>query len=545
MPTLAGRTRLSLTLAGAAAAAVVAALPITTLIAPGWVPRIALTPAGRNTNWFAWGPEAMAPDVLREAALIDALRGLAAVVACVLVIAVAGVLALGATRAARLSPDLRVHRMVGASRKHLWGGELVHAGILTLMATTVGVLMGAAFRLNASDFPGNVGEGALVMQVLVPVAAFILLMLAAVPVILGALRVQAHAGPARPVALAVPMLLVAAASIALATTTGFSASLSSHAPAPDLATVGAVDTREAARPTAPPGVGIASPGLVTGLGTVDFVTTDCGNCYQSGIAVQWHHVRAVHHFANADTFDVLGIGLLAGRLFGTRESEPVAIVSRSLAGRHFEGGQAVGRRIMLGHDGVRWYRVIGVVADRPAQTLGADDLPPTAVYLSPTQVTAHAWDLLNAAGPNATAASAVFAADRAPVAWFASRLAFAGRWGALLAIAAIGIVMFAWGRALVPELAIRRAVGATRTAILSHVLGRVLLVGGGGIALAWWVGLMLWDLYFPAFVFDVGGPVAQVPRIAAGLALVAALATAPGVWTALRRPPALLLDSAT
>ena len=135
MHILAGRTKLSLALAGAAGAALVAALPVTTLIAPGWLPRIGVTPLGRDTTWFAWGPHAMAPEALREAALMDGLRGLAAVVACVLVIAVAAVLALGAARAARLSPDLRVHRMVGASRGHLWRDELVHAALLTTVAT--------------------------------------------------------------------------------------------------------------------------------------------------------------------------------------------------------------------------------------------------------------------------------------------------------------------------------------------------------------------------------------------------------------------------
>ncbi len=70
-------------------------------------------------------------------------------------------------------------------------------------------------------------------------------------------------------------------------------------------------------------------------------------------------------------FDVAGIRLLAGRMFGPEDgsgAEPVAIVSASLARAAFGGEDPLGRRINTGLDGRvgddwRWVRVVGVVAD--------------------------------------------------------------------------------------------------------------------------------------------------------------------------------------
>ena len=65
-------------------------------------------------------------------------------------------------------------------------------------------------------------------------------------------------------------------------------------------------------------------------------------------------------------FDAIGVPLVEGRVFDVRddhESRPVAVISRSLARRHWERGESpVERRISV-DDGETWLTIVGVVAD--------------------------------------------------------------------------------------------------------------------------------------------------------------------------------------
>jgi predicted permease len=82
---------------------------------------------------------------------------------------------------------------------------------------------------------------------------------------------------------------------------------------------------------------------------------------------------------SAGYFQTLGVPLLQGRLFrDDGESELVAVVSQSAARKIWPGGDAIGKRFR--HDSERrWTRVIGVVADARAETLGRD--PQATIYL--------------------------------------------------------------------------------------------------------------------------------------------------------------------
>ena len=64
-----------------------------------------------------------------------------------------------------------------------------------------------------------------------------------------------------------------------------------------------------------------------------------------------------------DYFRTLAIPLVSGREFTSADADtsaPVAIVSRALAERYWPNDSPIGRRLRLG---VRWMRVVGVVAD--------------------------------------------------------------------------------------------------------------------------------------------------------------------------------------
>src|SRR5262249_26363626 len=120
-------------------------------------------------------------------------------------------------------------------------------------------------------------------------------------------------------------------------------------------------------------VSLTATGGLVGLGVVAPVTTDCGQCSEGGIYLPWHVVAATHQFVSADTFHALGVHVLAGRGIDRSDqwgSAPVAVVSRSLALRHFQRGEAIGRRILLGDDPRTWHTVVGIVNDSPGQGLG-------------------------------------------------------------------------------------------------------------------------------------------------------------------------------
>ena len=97
-------------------------------------------------------------------------------------------------------------------------------------------------------------------------------------------------------------------------------------------------------------------------------------------------------------FTAVGVPLLAGRTF-TRfddtETTPVAVVSRSLAERHWRGGETALRQRVTLDDGETWVTIVGVVGD--VRDHGLDREPPDQLYRpflqgagSPTRVLVRA-----------------------------------------------------------------------------------------------------------------------------------------------------------
>ena len=145
-------------------------------------------------------------------------------------------------------------------------------------------------------------------------------------------------------------------------------------------------------------VSLTAPGGLLGLGTIDNVTTHCGQCVSGGIFVPYHHTQAVHLFVSPDSFAARGAKLVAGRALTDADTwggKRVAVVNRHLALRHFESGDAVGREMWLGSDLRREpYEVVGIVEDSGSDVLGGALQPRKAVYLSVLQLPPREADLL-------------------------------------------------------------------------------------------------------------------------------------------------------
>ena len=90
--------------------------------------------------------------------------------------------------------------------------------------------------------------------------------------------------------------------------------------------------------------------------------------------------------ASPSYFETIGVGLLSGRAFTVLDDEVgrgVAIISRSLARRHWPDSDPIERRVTL-NDGRDWLTVVGVVGD--VRHNGLDSDPPDVLYRSFLQV---------------------------------------------------------------------------------------------------------------------------------------------------------------
>jgi hypothetical protein len=315
-------------------------------------------------------------------------------------------------------------------------------------------------------------------------------------------------------------------------------------------------------------VSLTAPGSVVGLGTVSVATTDCGVCPFGGLFVPWHSVPATHRIVSADSFQALGVHLVAGRGITSADgwdAPRVAVVNRALALRHFQNGEAIGRRLLLGDDPRSWHTVVGIVDDPPPTGLGAALLPVFTVYASVLQHPPRRVELLlrprrgHAVPPSVdsivvrlvgsgqvvrAAEAQLLRSQRAPEAWFAD--AFADQGWAMLVIALLSslVQMRLWVRSLCPELGLKRALGARRRRILGSILLRAAAVGLAGTAVGLWFGPAVWSA--------VGSLIAGLPawegaivlRFAALLVGISTLGAALPAWRAARAAPAELLAQA-
>ncbi len=535
----------------------------------------------RDTEWpIRSSPLLATPSDTQRHAVTDLAalaRGIA--VAAMLAAAVT-ILVTAVARARARGVDIGIRRAVGASRRVLAGTAMLEAAVIAGAGLIAGAAIAAVIeRVLVTTWPGTVAGGP-TGGVLAPILVIGGL------VILGGLMPLVHARhraappvvgdeplwlpvPATQFAIAL-VLLVLAAQLARAAT----APAQAAGGASSVGTVAAVTPRSAssadraiayhalltAQHDRTSMASLTSPGMLLGLGRVDIVITDCGWCSQGGIMVPHHAVPVVHHLVSADTFRAIGLPVLAGRGItdvDAWEAPRVAVVSRRLARDHFQDGQAVGRLIRVGRGTDEWYAVVGIVADRAPSGFGGQRQPPHAVYLSVLQHPPGSADLLVPATdspPRTLSAVADVDVGRpealedlrhresAPTEWFARLIRLEG-WLAVLA-AAFGMfaAMRLWVTGLLPELGLRRAVGAPRHRILGHVAARALAVTCAGVVVAAWAGPMVSD----AARGVVAGLSSWDPRLAAQplamLASVTLLAALGPAWGAVSRTPAATLE---
>jgi ABC-type antimicrobial peptide transport system permease subunit len=181
---------------------------------------------------------------------------------------------------------------------------------------------------------------------------------------------------------------------------------------------------------------------------------------------------------------VLGISILRGRDFvvNDRARQPApALVNETLARRLFGDADPVGAQLVVGREKERALEIIGVTADSRMRTLGEDHAP---MYFTPyadsqmiirTAGDAAQWiqplrEMLSRTEP-ASALDVRPLSEAAAGAIFPMRVAagFIGSMSAIgLLLALCGVSSSVWyaTRRRTRELAIRAAVGATRSAIL-------------------------------------------------------------------------------
>ncbi len=464
---------------------------------------------------------AQSPAALQAGAIAQLLALLVIIASAASAVAVVTALTIQWTRSGIRDVDTAVRRAVGASRRDLALSFLGEGIVIAVSAVPLGLLIGyVALRTALRAWPGTLGAWSYSPAAIALVTAVVLLLGSLLPLRFARGKRLVNL-PANPLSLFPPVIqmgtslaiLLAAALVSKQATLligsgdpaadGTVYQLSAGHDDPAARSAQYLDMlRDLAGTEGVEVVSLTSPGALVGLGTVDWVETDCGQCFTGGMFVRFQDERAAHHVVSPDTFAVFGIPLVAGRAFtlgDSYSSARVAIVNRQMAARHFENGDAVGRTIFMGTARLP-YTVVGVVDDGKAPGRRGGVLPRFAVYLSTLQHPIAAADLVvrgNAAGAARTLAgrphirhtagvaqSVILRDFTLPMSWFA-------RWFRVEAIAALllgalgtMVSVTLWTAALVPELAIHRALGATRRRISVRVLSRTVLIIAAGIFVA-------------------------------------------------------------
>jgi hypothetical protein len=294
-------------------------------------------------------------------------------------------------------------------------------------------------------------------------------------------------------------------------------------------------------------VSVTTPGFAEGVGHLRYAQTECGVCYIPGsppALAPFKGEVAVHHAVSADTFRMAGIRMLEGRSFTSAdgpEAEPVAIVSRGFAGEHFENGEAIGRRVRIGANRDRWHTVVGVVDALPRTRLPARSQPPEDIFVPVTQLPPTQVEVMAAGMPELGALPAGMRAvaspaerDRLIAAWttgFVRVWRGAGLAAAILAVLGIVVTVARRIREEAREIAVHRAVGASRTRIVGRYLRFGLGVSAVGAGIGCWAALFVVGVVVPEG-FGAPGEIAVVfMRVGGSLILVAAtVAAAVAAW---------------
>lgn len=288
---------------------------------------------------------------------------------------------------------------------------------------------------------------------------------------------------------------------------------------------------------------LAAPGTLLDLGIIDVATTECGNCWRGLFPAPLWNTLADHHAVSAGYFDMTGPALTEGRDFTSSDTtgRPVVIVNRRLAETAFEGGRPLGKRVRLGVGSGVWFTVVGVVEDEPTAGLGAAASAGPAIYLNASQrppgtarlllrgeepAVATAVSALRAGGFTASAPVDVAAwrtRDAAPLRWARSAAWSVALLSLWVTLAGIRSAARQIARRRVRDLAIRRALGASDTALRRTLLAERVRTALWGLS-----GFVFFGTSVAAFVEAAAGvpPPPLATWIGIAMLLVAASAGA-------------------
>lgn len=494
-------------------------------------------------------------------------------------------------RALDREPEVAVRRAVGAARAWLIGSATIEGAITSLAALLLGGALGVlATRSALHTWPGSLAPGTAGPRVIVLLALGVVIVLGGLVPLVFARNRRIEEQPATPLPLALPAIQLGASVVILtagALMTRLAGSLLQPAGPADearkyyevaappeaaaerAARYATLLDRLAARPAGAE-VSLQSPGTALGIGTDAMVITDCGACSEGGIQLPFHSVVSAHELVSADSFHALRLPLVEGRAI-TRSDDwtapRVAVISESLARKHFQFGQPLGRSLKVGLRASDWYTVVGVVKDRPPETLAGSMGSRFAVYLSVLQLPARSVELMVHPPAGAAVDATMIPILRRSlgveegdirilddrgirtehgvgVKWFAVWFGRVGWATLLIAMAGTAVMMRLWVSSMLVELSVRRAVGASAWRVMGLVLARAALVAAAGTAVGLWFGPALWSGFR-----EIAGILPawdQLALLRYSLLLVAAAlagALLPAV-RASRQPPARYLSGA-
>jgi putative ABC transport system permease protein len=209
----------------------------------------------------------------------------------------------------------------------------------------------------------------------------------------------------------------------------------------------------------------------------------------------------------ADYFAAISTPLLAGRTFQSSDAtEPVIVVNRSFARKHFGDGIPLGRRVRLGvtDESAPWFTIVGVVADsrhqgplRPAEPeiyRPYAGMPAASVGLvvragvPPESLVAALRSEIRRMDPELPIFDVATMDDRVANATASQRLQlaligfFAVVATALAALGVYGAISYAVAQST-HEIGLRLALGAPPGAVQRRVVARGLRLGAAGIGL--------------------------------------------------------------
>lgn len=578
------KSALAVVVAGAASLALL--LAMRAMLAAG-AAHLALPGIAPLGPVIQWSDVAAPPDVARGQAVLIMLQLLEATAWAALAVGFISILTRYLVQSIERGPEIAIRRAVGASRRAVILAQFAEGGAIAAaiwLAALVGAL--AILRWSSATWPGT--SDAMHLALWLPALLALLLVAFAVlaPLSYSSARFLAHppegrAGlriPTFQLALSLTVLITGA--MLLRQGRELRPDLASHVAAQSVVVhldSGITDPAVRAgryqalldRLSGTPGVEAASlsgEGDILGLGTEEFTMSDCGLCPRAGIMLPLLQFHATYRTVSIGRLSA-GHRLLQGRLFDHSDrwdTARVVVVNRHLADRYYQDGNAVGRDIYLGANSQRHpYTVVGVIEDQPSRALGARLQPRETVYLPVAQHPPGRAELVvrtngtafdgsaekAAAGrlyrrlihdtlgerarvTSMTSEAAILTQEGEVVRWFALRFGLIG--GLIFLVAVMGTfdTMRMWLRGLSHELAVRRAVGATKGSIAKWVLVRAAGAGIGGTALGCFLYL---SVMMPAVTELMNGVPVWDGRLAAGSAALLVVAMMAGAAVPLYR----------